>query len=151
MVEPQASQFWKAAVRSGLLEESALMAAWDEIPADKRTDDAVDRRLARQVVNSGGLTLWQAQQILAGRWQGLRIDKYILLDVIGHGGMGRVYLAKDTRLGRQVALKILSRERMNNTRRSPGSAARRRSAPSSSTRTSCGFTTRASRTGSGSW
>jgi serine/threonine protein kinase len=47
---------------------------------------------------------------------GLRIGKYTLLDLIGQGGMGRVYLARDTRLARPVALKILSRERMNNPR-----------------------------------
>ena len=116
MVEPQASRFWQAAIRSGLLDDAALQKAWDLIPAEKRTADAIDRRLARQLVNAGGLSLWQAQQILAGRWQGMKIDKYILLDVIGQGGMGRVYLARDTRLGRLVALKILSKERMNNPR-----------------------------------
>ncbi|MDB5350927.1 MAG: serine/threonine protein kinase [Planctomycetota bacterium] len=116
MVEPQASRFWQAAVKSGLLDEATMAASWDTVPPDKRTLDAIDRRLARQLVNAGRLTLWQAQQILAGRWQGLRIDKYELQDVIGQGGMGRVYLARDTRLNRKVALKILSRERMTNPR-----------------------------------
>src|SRR5262249_43968357 len=41
---------------------------------------------------------------------------YVLLDLIGQGGMGRVYLAQDTRLSRRVALKILSPERVNNPR-----------------------------------
>lgn len=116
MIEPQASRFWQAAVRSGLLSESVLRKAWDAVAPEKRTQDAIDRRLARQLVNAGLLTLWQAQQILAGRWQGLRFDKYELRDVIGQGGMGRVYLAYDVRLDRKVALKILSRERMNNAR-----------------------------------
>src|SRR5260370_18661975 len=36
--------------------------------------------------------------------------------MIGQGGVGRVYLAKDRRLNRRVALKILSPERVNNPR-----------------------------------
>ncbi|HEY4222298.1 MAG TPA: Hsp70 family protein [Myxococcota bacterium] len=39
------------------------------------------------------------------------VGGYMLLDVIGRGGMGRVYLAEHTRLGRRVALKML-RKRM---------------------------------------
>ena len=62
------------------------------------------------------LSLWQAQQIIAGRTSGFKVDRYVLLDLIGQGGMGRVYLAQDTRLNREVALKILSPERVNNPR-----------------------------------
>ena len=40
--------------------------------------------------------------------QGTRFDKYEIRTPIGKGGMGEVYLANDTKLGRTVALKILS-------------------------------------------
>ena len=117
MIQHQTTRFWHAAIASGLVDARALGACWEKIPLDKRTPEAADRRLARKTVESGHLTLWQAQRLLEGiRPQSLRLDKYVLLDIIGHGGMGRVYLARDTRLGRLVAIKVLSRERMNNPR-----------------------------------
>ncbi len=38
---------------------------------------------------------------------GRRLGHYLVLDEIGRGGMGVVYLAEDTRLNRRVALKLL--------------------------------------------
>ena len=116
MLELKASRFHQAALQSGLIDEAGLAACFDLIPEEKRTPDAIDRRLARQAISTGRLTLWQAQQILGGRSSGFKIDKYVLLDLLGRGGMGRVYLARDVRLNRLIALKILSQERMNNPR-----------------------------------
>jgi len=116
VVEPGASRFWQAAIKSGLVDAPRLLAAWDQIPESKRTAEAIDRRLARRLVDSKVLTLWQAEQIFAGRGIALRLDRYELQGVLGSGGMGRVYLARDAKLGRRVAIKILSKERMNNPR-----------------------------------
>src|SRR5262245_27661431 len=38
---------------------------------------------------------------------GARLGPYEVVSAIGAGGMGEVYRARDTRLGRQVAIKVL--------------------------------------------
>ena len=49
--------------------------------------------------------------------KGQQFGSYIILDALGAGGMGEVYLAKDSRLGRTVALKVLSHDVSSDKRR----------------------------------
>jgi serine/threonine protein kinase len=48
---------------------------------------------------------------------GQQFGSYVIIDRIGVGGMGEVYLARDSRLGRTVALKVLSPDVSGDARR----------------------------------
>jgi len=48
---------------------------------------------------------------------GQRLGPYLILEHLGTGGMGEVYLATDARLDRRIALKVLSRELAHDKRR----------------------------------
>ena len=42
--------------------------------------------------------------------EGLQIDHYQIIRLLGSGGMGEVYLAQDTRVARKVAIKVVRNE-----------------------------------------
>jgi len=65
------------------------------------------QQAAAALVTSGVITRFQAQQLLAGRHKGFRLGSYAILDLLGRGGMGAVYLAEHLSLHRKVAIKVL--------------------------------------------
>ena len=50
---------------------------------------------------------------------GTRLGHYEILDRLGAGGMGEVYLAQDTRLAHKVAIKVLPEDFASDAARNP--------------------------------
>ncbi|WP_168219285.1 serine/threonine-protein kinase [Limnoglobus roseus] len=69
---------------------------------------------AEQLIQQGVLTRFQSKQLLAGKFRGFVLGPYRLLDQIGKGGMGTVYLGEHATLKRRVAVKVLARELAEN-------------------------------------
>ncbi|MBC7856043.1 MAG: serine/threonine protein kinase, partial [Pirellulaceae bacterium] len=92
------------------LEKSGLLSAIDVASLrTARGDDSDPKLVARDLVKENKLTRWQAGQLLHGFHQ-LMVGKYKLMDQLGTGEMGRVYLGEHAQLARKVSLKILSRK-----------------------------------------
>lgn len=88
--------------KSNLLEGEKLAAASQMCAASDSPKNA-----ARQMVKEGLLTVWQANQLLGG-FYALTMGNYRMLDQIGKGELGRVYLAQHAKMGNKVALKALA-------------------------------------------
>src|SRR4051794_20098203 len=63
--------------------------------------------LADVLVREGILTRFQSEQFLANRWTGLTLGKYQVLERLGRGANGSVYLCRHQAMGRTVAIKVL--------------------------------------------
>ena len=92
--------------KSGMVEESRLN-AYLERYRTTATMAADVRKLAGAMVRDGLITYFQAEQFMLGKWRGFTIGKYKLLERIGFGGMGQVFLCEHLYMRRRVAIKVL--------------------------------------------
>jgi len=92
--------------KSGMVDEPRLEAYLEKHrqPGSMTTDV---KKLAGSMVKDGMLTYFQAEQFLLGKWRGFTIGKYKLLERIGFGGMGQVFLCEHMYMRRRVAIKVL--------------------------------------------
>ena len=105
MAASQATQDFLAQLkRSQLLTPDDLQ---DAAITVSQLKDPTPQRIAEILVEDGYLTRFQAERLLEGNGRGLVIDGYKLLDVLGVGGMGWVYIAEEMETRWRVALKVL--------------------------------------------
>ncbi len=95
--------------KSGLCPEARLDLYLSErgLVAESRAEP-----ISAEMVRTGLLTDYQAKQILNGTQRDFFIaSKYRILELLGRGGMGSVFLCEHMRMRRLVAVKVLPQER----------------------------------------
>jgi serine/threonine protein kinase len=100
------SDFLELVRKSGVLDEKRLDTFVQGLQADN-TLPTDPTRLADLLLREGLLTAFQAEQLLQGKWRRFLIGKYRVLERIGSGGMGSVYLCEHKFMRRRVAVKVL--------------------------------------------
>src|SRR4051794_30492664 len=69
-----------------------------------------------ELVRRGWVTPFQSRWVMRGNAHRLAIDQYVLLDRLGNGGMGHIFLARHRYLERRAALKVARGDRRTNPR-----------------------------------
>src|SRR3954454_13443390 len=93
-----------------LLEAAQL----EEVSRTLQLRFADPKALAKELIQRGWLTPYQANQLLTGKGQELVLGSYILLERLGEGGMGQVFKARHRNLNRISAIKLIRKERLDN-------------------------------------
>ncbi|HWB12107.1 MAG TPA: protein kinase [Pirellulales bacterium] len=108
------STFLETVERSGLVERSQLARTLSDLERDSGAEAANDSLVvANHLGRVGLITDWQRKRLLEGRAAGFFLGKYRLLDHLGTGGMSSVFLAEHPLMRRRVAIKVLPKNRVN--------------------------------------
>ncbi|MBC8354739.1 MAG: serine/threonine protein kinase [Planctomycetes bacterium] len=106
-VSKSTSDFITLLKKSDLLQQADLQ---DAALTAAHLNEPTQQEIADVLVEDGYLTRFQADRLLEGSFRGLVIDGYKIVEVLGRGGMGWVYIAEDSETNWRVALKVLPDE-----------------------------------------
>lgn len=107
MPTANAVSFLDTLKESGLVDQDKLNDSLSHFTGSLDNTGELSSHLVRKKV----LTEFQVKMLQAGKYKNLTMGPYSILNKIGAGGMGIVYLAEHRKLGRRVAIKVLPEDR----------------------------------------
>lgn len=99
------------------LRKSALVTDEDidrivEVSGEASVENIADALIAENLVSS-----WQIEQIKKGRYKGFLLGDFVLLELIGSGGMSKVFRARKKDHAEELALKVLPLKKLQGNNR----------------------------------
>lgn len=91
--------------KSQILDEEYITKLRPQMEKLKQIDP---KKLAATLLKNQLISEYQAKQLVNGKYKGFYLSRYKLLELLGVGGMGRVYLAEQISMERLVAIKLIN-------------------------------------------
>jgi serine/threonine protein kinase len=106
LLPPTSQAFFDNILRLNLL-DADLAKEFVKALAGHLSEFASAESLGEALVQAGLLTQYQLDRVMSGKTYGLVLGHYRVLDRLGAGGMGIVYLGEHISMQRRVAIKVL--------------------------------------------
>lgn len=110
MTRTPIESFLELTRKSGLIDAQRLNLYLEKL-AEAQGIPEDPKELAALMVRDAVLSKFQSEQLISGKWRGFYVGKYRVLERIGIGGMGQVYLAEHRTMKRRYAIKVLPRSK----------------------------------------
>ena len=92
--------------------EPAATPSADSEP-EEQTEKPISLEFLKKLMLQGVLTKFQTQWLLEGKFEEFLIDDYRIVDILGTGGMGWLYVGVNQQTGEKAAVKVISRHMDN--------------------------------------
>lgn len=113
MAETSPKSFLRLLDRSGIVDDEHLKDTLARLSEQASGQTIGTAQLTKHLIDSGLITQWHVEKLLAGKYKGFFLGKYKLLGHLGTGGMSSVYLAEHKISGNRRAIKVLPRKRVS--------------------------------------
>lgn len=113
MADSSAKNLLKNLEKSGIADDGDLRNSLKVLSEKSSGEKVGSKQLVAHLIETGLITQWHADKLLAGKYKGFFLDKYKLLGHLGSGGMSSVYLAESKSTSQKRAIKVLPKSKVS--------------------------------------